>query len=122
MITSLLLLSSCSYDLTLTTPIRDVTKLESRSVFHVPVSAVNSPPPPLDTQQFGVPLDDLRVRYNGDPVPPVLKMCVHAIEEKGECVCVQYNGSMEEKGECVCVQYNGSMEEKGEWQYSFNTV
>ncbi|XP_064396567.1 rho GTPase-activating protein 8-like isoform X2 [Halichondria panicea] len=71
------------YDLTLTTPIRDVTKLESRSVFHVPVSAVNSPPPPLDTQQFGVPLDDLRVRYNGDPVPPVLKMCVHAIEEKG---------------------------------------
>ena len=66
-----------------------MTHRESRSVFHVPVGVSNSPPPPPDTQQFGVRLDELRGRYDGDPVPPVLKICVQAIEERGDvCVCV----------------------------------
>ncbi len=68
----------------LTTPIRDVTRTESRSVFHVPVGGAKvTPAPSPKTQVFGVPLEDLRSRYNGDPVPDVLKMCVHSIEEEG---------------------------------------
>ena len=35
------------------------------------------------TKQFGVPLERLRERNGGDPVPPVLRQCVEFIERSG---------------------------------------
>ncbi len=60
-------------------------------MFHVSVGAANaSPPSSSKTRVFGVPLEDLRSLNNGDPVPDVLKMCVHAIEERGEPIIIYY--------------------------------
>lgn len=76
------------YDLTLTTSVRDVIQPESRSVFHVPVSAANVTSEPFtastSTRQFGVGLEELRAQQGGDPVPLVIKMCVQFIKKRGK--------------------------------------
>ena len=71
------------------TPVRDVTHSESRSVFHVPTTPTGYNNAYEDfevivaTKQFGVPLERLRERNGGDPVPPVLRQCVEFIERCG---------------------------------------
>ena len=84
-------LSRQRYDQSLRTPVRAVTHTESRSVFHVPATptAANEFDPYEDyevivsTKQFGVPLERLRERNGGDPIPPVLRQCVDFVEKVG---------------------------------------
>ena len=50
----------CRYDARLTTPVRDVTKPDSKSVFHVGHTSTSqqwNSPSALATKQFGVPLE-----------------------------------------------------------------
>ena len=50
----------CRYDATLTTPVREVTKPDSKSVFHVQHTGTpqqENSPSALATKQFGVPLE-----------------------------------------------------------------
>lgn len=77
------------HDQSLTTPVRDVTHTDSRSVFHVPTSPTQFGG--LDeefevivsTKQFGVPLERLKERNGGDPIPFVLRCCVEFVEQTG---------------------------------------
>ena len=76
-----LLLRSCRYDQGLKTQVRDVTHSESRSVFHVPSTPTTTTFDPYEdfevivsTKQFGVPLERLRERNGGEPIPQVARM------------------------------------------------
>ena len=79
------------YDQSLKTPVRDVTHSESRSVFHVPSTPTSVTSATFDedfevivsTKQFGVPLERLRERNRGDPIPHVLRQCMDFIEKMG---------------------------------------
>ena len=69
---------------------RDVTHSESRSVFHVPTAptaeynnAYDDFEVIVSTKQFGVPLERLRERHDGDAIPPVLRQCVEFVQSKG---------------------------------------
>ena len=77
------------YDASLTSTVRDVTHTESRSVFHVPVSpsAARSTFDPSilsGMKQFGVPLETLRERNQGEPIPLVLRACAEYLEQHGK--------------------------------------
>ena len=68
---------------------RDVTHTESRSTFHVPATpttldgAYDDYEVIVSTKQFGVPLERLKERNGGDPIPPVLRQCVEFVESVG---------------------------------------
>lgn len=71
---------------------RAVTQSESRSVFHVPSTpTTKSNFDSIDedfeiivsTKQFGVPLERLRERNGGDPIPQVLRQCVEFVQRTG---------------------------------------
>ena len=84
-------LYACRYDQSLKAPVRDVTHSESRSVFHVPSTPTTTTPDPyyedfeviVSTKQFGVPLERLRERNGGDPIPQVLRQCVEFVQRMG---------------------------------------
>ena len=77
------------YDQGLKTPVRDmVTHSESRSVFHVPSTPTSATFDEdfeviVSTKQFGVPLERLRERNDGDPIPPVLRQCIDFLQRMG---------------------------------------
>ena len=68
-----------------------VTHSESRSVFHVPSTPTSATSANFDedfevivsTKQFGVPLERLRERNDGNPIPPVLRQCVDFVQRMG---------------------------------------